>query len=346
MGEFEKKIDKRDYIIDIFRIVAILMVLSVHIRDYLKDVLSIINTIFGFGAYGVALYFMISGYLSYSSVEKSKGLTEYYFKKAVRILPTYYISLFLTFVFDVFVLEEKPLSPLWSYHIVFANMFIPSIKWEWWNSVNFFWTMPSFIAWYIISPIIFRYLNNSKKVAVISLVFSIIAPILKEWMYNFASNQFVNWNFFSLLYVFLFGVLGWFIIQEKKYLIGICYAFFIGFFGWIVGNRSGFFAFGLFFYILVIIAVSLEIRITSLTVKKIIKFLSNISYSVYLTHYFVLKVGVQMWSGMPWILSYGLFLSCSVIIGSICYLLIEKPIGNILSSIWKRKHEDNILIDV
>ena len=174
--------ERRNYGIDCFRILAVLMILSVHIRGNLSGVPSIINKVFGLGAYGVALYFLISGFFSYSSVKKSSDIKDYAIKRAIRILPTYYVSLLLTFILDVFILNDLPISPSWLYHVFFLNMFVPSSEWMWWNSVNFFWTMPSFIAWYIISPIIFRYLNNSVKISIGTFFSVIIVPFLKNWM--------------------------------------------------------------------------------------------------------------------------------------------------------------------
>ena len=48
-----------NYVIDCFRILAVLMVLTIHVRGYLEGIPMIISKLFSFGAYGVALYFMI-----------------------------------------------------------------------------------------------------------------------------------------------------------------------------------------------------------------------------------------------------------------------------------------------
>lgn len=62
-----------NYILDCYRILAVLMVLSVHIRGYLEGTPGIIDKVMGIGAYGVALYFVLSGYFSYISVVKEKS---------------------------------------------------------------------------------------------------------------------------------------------------------------------------------------------------------------------------------------------------------------------------------
>ena len=48
-----------NYVIDCFRILAVLMVLTVHVRGYLEGIPMIISKLFSIGAYGVALYFKL-----------------------------------------------------------------------------------------------------------------------------------------------------------------------------------------------------------------------------------------------------------------------------------------------
>lgn len=329
----------RNYLLDCFRILAVLMVLSVHVSGYLDDVPSAIIKILDLGAYGVALYFLLSGYFAYPSVCKSKTLKDYAIKKAIRILPMYYVSLLLTFVVGV-ILGEYPISIKWLYHVVFLNMFIPSPKWCWWNSVNFFWTMPAFIAWYVISPLIVKWINTARRMAFVTLIVSCGVPFLKEVMYSFASEQFVNWNFFSLLYVFLLGMLAYFVVVERKQKYGILYGLVIALSGLGFGNRSGFFVFGVGFYFLVIITSLLPLKWRNEKFNYVIKYLSAITYSVYLTHWFVLQFVGGYLKLMPWPVAYLLFVVIAGIIGWIAYLLVERLVANglkrsILS--WKNK---------
>lgn len=326
--------EKRNYILDCFRILAIMMVLSVHIRGGVsEDIPVIVNTLFGYGAYGVALYFILSGYFSYSSVVKEKSLKEYAIKKSIRILPMYYISLLLTFLIDVFVFGKLPLSIEWLYHIVFLNMFIPSKEWCWWNAVNYFWTMPSFVAWYIISPFIFKYVNKAKTMAILALILSVASPQKKKIMYRFASAQFVDWNFFCLLYVFLLGALAYFIISENKFLLGVLYGLIIGVAGWLCGNHSGFFVFGIFFYFLILVSNLIRISCKNDFIKTIIKNLSDCSYCVYLTHYFVIVFFADKLKLIGnWFIGYAIFIIAAWCVGYITYKMIDRPISKYLIS--------------
>jgi peptidoglycan/LPS O-acetylase OafA/YrhL len=216
-------------------------------------------------------------------------------------------------------------------------MFIPSKDWSWWNSVNFFWTMPAFIAWYLISYPLFKKINSSKKMAVITLITSIAAPFLKKIMYHFASEQFVNWNFFCLIYAFCLGALAYFVIKEKCHLMGILYGVVIGCLGLIANNRSGFFVFGLLFYFAIVVGSMIPIRWENEKVNKAVKTLSAITYSTYLTHWFVVQLIGDWFKLLPWFVAYILFIVIANIIGYLFYVFVEKYFAKILTDRFLNK---------
>lgn len=334
--------DRRNYTLDLFRILAVLMVLSVHVRGYLNGIPTLINEIFGLGAYGVALYFLLSGYFSYSSVKKYNTTREYLWNKMVRIIPMYYVSLILTFLIGTIITKEFPIDWKWIYHVFFLNMFIPGKEWSWWNSVNFFWTMPAFIAWYLISPVLFKAAKNRRGVLLVTVISVVWVPFLKQWLYAISNKQFGDWNFFSLLYVFMFGVLAYFSIKEKRYWLGMLEGIIIGILAIIIGNRSGFLVFGLFFYELVLIADVLRIKIRSQRLQKVIKFLSNITYSIYLTHWFVLKFVQVYGPNIPWWLAYISFVAIAGVVGAIFYEVVEKKAAKALTKMIQKRNSMSI----
>lgn len=62
----------------------------------------------------------------------------------------------VTFIIGAVILKIYPIDWKWIYHILFLNMFVPNKEWMWWNSVNFFWTVPAFVAWYLLSYPLFK----------------------------------------------------------------------------------------------------------------------------------------------------------------------------------------------
>ena len=311
------------------------MVLTVHVRGYLENIPASISKLFSLGAYGVALYFIISGFLSYESVRKCLNFKQYFKKKVVRILPMYYMSLIATFVVGALLLKVYPIDWKWVYHVFFINMFVPSRDWMWWNSVNFFWTMPAFIAWYILAYFIAKKVSSSTSIVIGSVIISALTPGLKRIMLKFASEQFVNWNFFCLLYVFSFGLLAYLIIKEKKHIVGGIYGILIGVIGFAFGNKSGFFVFGLFFYFAIIFVDLCPIKWSNKKMNEAIRLLSAISYSTYLTHWFVLNLCGVWLSTMHWMIAYFVFIAVAALLGYFCYRFIEKPASKLIVNHYK-----------
>ena len=320
----------RDYIADLLRILAMLMVLTVHVRGYLTSTPGCIYTFMGVGAYGVALYFMISGYLMHGSVIKYSSYAQYIKSRLIRILPMYYISLALTFIFDVIIYKSSSLSWKWLYYVLFLNMTFPVESWADHLSVNFFWTMPCFMAWYLLSPLIFKVCKNTERIAIATLISTCITPFLKKWMLTFACEQFVNWNFFCLLYDFLFGTLAWYAIKENKKGRGLLYGAVITAAGLLIGNRSGFLVYGAFFYFAILGLNYLKIDWKHDGLNKIIVMLSGVTYSVYLFHYFILQTCGEWFRTIPWIVAYVFFIVSAFALGYLLWRFIEKPIGKCL----------------
>lgn len=324
----------RIYTIDFLRVIALLMVLSVHIKGKLIECPQIIINIMGIGAYGVALYFIISGYLGYNSVYKSKSVKQYFIKKAFHILPVYYFSLILTILYNCLVFNQ-PFSIQWIKYIFFVNMIIPSDNFQWWNSVNFYWTMTSFVLFYIFSPIIFRIIINRKRALGLVFLSVVSTPFIKMVLINSFSwadkmDLFVNWNFFSLFYCFALGIYIFFVCKEKCYVKSYVELLIIIISGLIIGNRSGFLIFGVLFSYFIIFLQQIKFKIKSPLTINIIKWISSVSYSTYLIHYFVLEAFNRFLNkNINWLAIYIIFIVISLAFGYLVKLIVEKPFNKI-----------------
>ena len=91
------------YELDGLRGVAALAVVFYHYTTrfsikFNSDIISnVIN--FKYGHYGVQLFFVISGFVIFMSIEKVKSPFEFLYKRFVRLYPTFWMSLFLTFFY-------------------------------------------------------------------------------------------------------------------------------------------------------------------------------------------------------------------------------------------------------
>jgi peptidoglycan/LPS O-acetylase OafA/YrhL len=77
--------------------------------DYLSK---ITNAQAEFSYLGLSGFFIISGYLCFQSLERCNTLSEYYWKRALRIYPGLFVVLLLTVVLGVFVYESNLLDYL------------------------------------------------------------------------------------------------------------------------------------------------------------------------------------------------------------------------------------------
>lgn len=141
------------------------------------------------GARGVQLFFILSGMLAFGSLERFCGsgrkmtvktAMRWYGKKLLRLLPLYYLALLISMLTGSW-------SPHWLgtegrvtignllAHILMLHGFFPhytdSVLWiEWY--LGCLW------IFYLVTPILFRYIDSLEK----SLVFGVAAYIVMPWM--------------------------------------------------------------------------------------------------------------------------------------------------------------------
>lgn len=86
---------KRNINLDIYRSICALLVLGVHIGSYTG-----LGSITAIGASGLYGFFVLTGYLSMQSF-RDVSLWDYYKNRLLRILPVYYLALFIDYIANV-----------------------------------------------------------------------------------------------------------------------------------------------------------------------------------------------------------------------------------------------------
>lgn len=125
------------------------------------------------GKIGVALFMFLSGFGLYYSLSKNRdSLINWYKKRYIRILVPYLlISLFPGFVFALF-------SPDTDWLRYFARLSLVS----YWKYHDCAWFLAVLLPLYAISPLFFRIINHSERVAVTSLLLMVpfmLLPMLQ-----------------------------------------------------------------------------------------------------------------------------------------------------------------------
>ncbi|MCD7854899.1 MAG: acyltransferase family protein [Clostridiales bacterium] len=150
----------------IIRVVAVLMIVMVHFCQS-WNLPYLLSNFVHFGMYGVQLFFLLSGYLIFASLSRNGSLASFYRRRSVRILPVYYVVVFVNFfVFAVaFKAVPKDTTGLgWLRYIFFLNTLIPANSVDYWNNLSALWSIPAFILFYAMAPLLFK-VSKSVKTA-------------------------------------------------------------------------------------------------------------------------------------------------------------------------------------
>ena len=130
-------------------------------------------------AYGVDLFFVISGYLIGSILLKVEGLSgvgTFYLRRILRIWPLYYLLLFLVYS----ALPDKSMlsnAPYWSFPFFIFN-FWESHGNRIHQALGPLWSIAVEEQFYAIGPIIFLALNR-KQISFILVIFTLLSPLLR-----------------------------------------------------------------------------------------------------------------------------------------------------------------------
>ena len=156
--------------IDALKGIAMMGIILVHSRIVFPNPFGILNCVVQNGARGVQLMFIINGYLIFKSLDGifSKGmpLKNWYMRKALRILPLYWIFTILHLI--VFGRGERfylgPLSEVSWLNIACNLLCIHGFFPYYINSINVNWFIADLVIWYLIAPFVYKKFNSLQKI--------------------------------------------------------------------------------------------------------------------------------------------------------------------------------------
>lgn len=282
--------DNRDYTLDILRISAAWMVLTVHIGF----TVGILHAIFG--ANGVQLFFLLSGYLAFYTYDKrikagNYGAKKYYIGRIKRILPEYYAVIIIDAVFAcMFHYDKTPLR-----YIFFLQAFVPSNNFELYSNKNFLWTMSTFVFFYALVPLLYRLINTYKKSMIVAITSLTLTPIsvyvmglLMERYTSYDSVIDFAYCFPINCLQFIFVGIAIYYMEKENWKYREHFIALLAIVLLVSSNEVG--GANYVVTIIFITVMSIKIRIKSSGIRKIVKFFSDASFNLYLTHGIVLSV--------------------------------------------------------
>ena len=292
-GRVKMKDRAHSDMLDLLRIVAMMMVLLVHIPIYIKLPMTFPN-----GQYGVAVFFVLSGYLIMESLNHEDNLWQFYKKRLIRILPEYYMILIAGVVIWDFCLGQMPKDNLlhlgWLRYFLCLNTILPSDNYYYWNDLWGLWTISCFMFFYLVAPLLKKCIK-SFRMSLVFLVGSVVAGyVVKKVLVLLLAGQAIDsvdmfagdTPFFNLM-IFMIGVSAWYAVRDNKvqiYLVcciaAVAVLLFVN-----CGNRI---TWGLL--AVAALLAGKEVLVANKCVKGIISIVSKYSFTIYLVHFPVFQI--------------------------------------------------------
>lgn len=328
-------------IFDILRICAALMVFTIHLFIFVPGLPRALCDILSNGGYGVSVFFVISGFLIFESLSRSKSVKEYYKKRIARIIPAYYAILLVgIFVWDIW-LKQMPKDTLslgWIRYFLCLNTWVPSVEYDAWNNLWGLWTISCFMFFYLIAPLLKKWINNFNKsaifmVAMIPATF-VFAKVASTFYAGFSASMpdmiAVDNPIYSLN-TFVMGICAWYAWKEDKVkdFLKIVGVLLVGFIGLNMYNRM---LWGMLAALIMMLFLDLEIK--NQRIVKTIKLVGRYSFCLYLVHLPVIEI--IDYCGISGVKYLALAIVCSVVAAVFLYHCVEKPCANLLRKIGEK----------
>lgn len=315
-------------------------------EDYLIyfNIIDSLNRVgFNLGAFGVALFFLISGFVISLSLEKTKGW-RFLVARFFRIYPVYIVGFSLTFC-TIF-LYTRFNGTLFPYNIqvYFANISLLR-DWLWQPSVDGInWTLEAEIKFYLIACSIafFNKLNNSKVIIMTGFAMCLF-NVLVHNQYGILLNE--NFAFYKIVYNFshsfisiifmLIGICFYNLYQKhwtlKEFIVVLQVIFLLFILSVVNGPNTGIIEMYFVSYSLALLVfLNIYFLRDSFKYNAILNFLANISYPLYVVHGvngYILMTVLDKINFNPYICII-ITVSLSILIAWIMHIFIEKPMNN------------------
>lgn len=323
-------------IFDLLRIAALAMVLCVHLGQQFPN--NPVSSITQIGGNGVALFFVLSGYLISKSLDLNKKTGMFYLKRALRILPVYYIILLCILFFHT----EMPSDNLrlgWIRYFLFLN-WLPASFGEW-NNLNGFWCMPLFIYFYLLAPLICRYCNTFFRMVMLMIILYVIFYLANKYidLYDLMNIQKNDLSYYSSLRIFrTFPVflLGCSVYLLKKY-VNVFIAIVVLTIAFMISVPfDSFLAWG---GVTAIFILLFKETVWTFSISRILKKIASLSFTIFLIHIMVIDFlnSLSIRENLGACVYLFFFFSLSFVGAMILNIYIEKPIEKLRVYLLNKK---------
>ena len=308
-------------------------VLMVHF-SYNFPAPDIVKSIARMGANCVQIFFVISGYLACSYFLKPNAcITEYYKKRALRILPIYYAAIIAAMLCIEFFSKGHNSDVFhlgWIRYFLGLNTILPSADFYQWNNVCGFWTMTDFICFYAVIPLLIRFAYTFHRCIILFFILLIIARLAHTLGYLLPLNTcfdkislLIEWSPLVQMQHFGIGMLTFFAVRENKKSIACVILIAIAMLPTRLCDSHLLFSILTGLFIMSVQESDIAIHGAKRTC---LHFLAKYSFHVYLTHLLALRIASKIsypWCEKSLFLYFTCKLSLSIIITILLCIFLE-----------------------
>jgi len=319
---------KRMICLDIIRVYACLSVVAVHLA-LVFNIEGRIGSIMRAGSSGLFIFYVLSGFVIFSSLEQS-GLSYWGWlkKRLIRIFPLYYFMVIACMILFEIKVNLFPQEKTFLYWLSYFLCLPKVLKYSntFWNNVGTLSSISVFMWFYILAPLLKKIVNNWKK----SGLFLIVAFGLYK---VFASAQW--FSILNTLVYFAIGIFIFYAIKEERenQTLGILLSVVVVM---LLADARGGALYCICVGMLIMCTVNVEIK--SETVNKIVRFLSDRTFAIYLAHVFVLDISIYTDTfsrfGTSWSL-FGILFICTVLGIFVLHEIVEKGSVKLINKLKK-----------
>lgn len=200
--------------LNLLRAFACLWIIAVHLEQNIT-MTGFVQQFCKAGSNGVEFFFILSGYLAYQSLDRipdqsgKRGLLKWWKKRAVRILPLYYIMILFYAVYDSFMgsvpADETGLG--WFRYVFLLNQWVFSEE-SFWMNLGAVWTISVFVFFYLLVPVYHRVIRSYRSSLAGVAALYILARLVErstDWLRPL-----------RFLYLFAIGITVYLAVREQK----------------------------------------------------------------------------------------------------------------------------------
>ena len=208
---------------DLIRLFAATQVLAIHVvehmggdaHNFLRDLIDRFP--------GVPIFFAISGYLVSQSLERSKSVSDYFFRRALRIYPALYVCLSLSVLSVLAVGYLEPIQLISRQFLVwllgqltFLQMMRTPLLYDYGtgNLNGSLWTIPVELQFYFVLPLLYFGLSRMRNATAVLIAAIVVMIGVNIYRYSpgiaLSDSRYavvVRGNVLPYLYIFLLGML-------------------------------------------------------------------------------------------------------------------------------------------